>query len=232
MKSNGTVFLLLFMNVYCVAFSQTNSIQLSVSPTFGATTLHLADSAFTANDSTHLQIMEVKFYISKIQFLKNGKIVLEEKNSFHLVDASEINSLKILVDNKQNISFDQLKFNLGIDSATNVSGAMGADLDPTKGMYWAWQSGYINFKLEGTSSLCKTRNNEFQFHLGGYQQPNYCLQTLSFSVSNLKVINIKLDMQKILNQIDLAKTNHIMSPSAEAVLISKIVANAFTVSQN
>jgi hypothetical protein len=82
MKSNGTVFLLFFMNVYSVAFSQTYSIQLSVSPTFGATTLHLADSAFTANDSTHLQITEVKFYISKIQFLKNGKIVLEEKNSF------------------------------------------------------------------------------------------------------------------------------------------------------
>lgn len=232
MKSNGTVFLLLFMNVYCVAFSQTNSIQLSVSPTFGATTSHLADSAFTANDSTHLKITEVKFYISKIQFLKNGKIVLEEKNSFHLVDASEINSLKISIDNKQNISFDQLKFNLGIDSVTNVSGAMGGDLDPTKGMYWAWQSGYINFKLEGTSKLCKTRNNEFQFHLGGYQQPNYCLQTLSFPINNSSKINLKLDVQKILQQIDLAKTNHIMSPSAEAVLISKIVANAFTVSQN
>jgi hypothetical protein len=39
-------------------------------------------------------------------------------------------------------------------------------------------------------------------------------------------------VQKILLQIDLAKTNHIMSPSAEAVLISKIVANAFTISKN
>lgn len=232
MKSNGTVFLLLFMNVYCVAFSQTNSIQFSISPTFGATTLHLADSAFTANDSTHLQITEVKFYISEIQFLKNGKIVLEEKNSFHLVDASQINPFQILVDNKQNISFNQLKFNLGIDSAINVSGALGGDLDPTKGMYWAWQSGYINFKLEGTSQLCKTRNNEFQFHLGGYQQPNYCLQTLSFPINNSNKINLKLDVQKILQQVDLAKTNHIMSPSAEAVLISKIVANAFTISKN
>ena len=220
------------MNVYCIAFSQNNSIQFSISPTFGSTTLHLADSAFTANDSTHLKITEVKFYISEIQFLKNGRIVLEEKNSFHLVDASEINSLKISIDNKQNISFDQLKFNLGIDSATNVSGAMGGDLDPTKGMYWTWQSGYINFKLEGTTNLCPTRKNEFEFHLGGYQQPNYCLQTLSFPINNSGKINLKLDVQKILQQIDLAKTNHIMSPSAEAVLISKIVAKAFTVSQN
>ncbi len=232
MKNNGTIFLLIFLNVYCVAFSQTNSVQLSVSPTFGAHALHLADSAFTANDSTHLQITEVKFYISKIQFLKNGKIVLEEKNSFHLIDASEINPLEISIGNKQNIQFDELKFNLGIDSATNVSGVLGGDLDPTKGMYWAWQSGYINFKLEGTSNLCKTRNKDFQFHLGGYQQPNYCLQTLSFAINNSSVINIKLDVQKILNQIDLAKSNHIMSPSIEAVLLSKIAANAFTLSQN
>lgn len=232
MKGKVAVFLLFFMNVYGTAFSQTNSIQFSVLPTFGATILHLSDSAFSANDSTHLQITALKCYISNIQFLKNGKIVLEEKNSFHLLDASEIKSLKISINNPQNISFDQLKFNVGIDSATSVAGAMGADLDPTKGMYWAWQSGYINFKLEGTSALCKTRNNEFQFHLGGYLQPNHCLQTLSFHINNASNINLKLDLQQILKQIDLTKINHIMSPSTEAVLISKIVANAFTIYKN
>jgi hypothetical protein len=232
MKGKIAVFLLFFMNVYGKTFSQTNSIQFSIIPTFGATTLHLSDSAFYANDTTHLQITAVKCYISNIQFLKNGKIVLEEKNSYHLVDASEKKSLKISINNQQNISYDQLKFNLGIDSATSVAGAMGGNLDPTKGMYWAWQSGYINFKLEGTSARCKTRNNEFQFHLGGYQQPNYCLQTLSFPINNESKINLKLDVQQILQQIDLTKTNHIMSPSAEAVLISNIVANAFTIYKN
>ncbi len=230
MKSNKTFFLLLFMAVYGGAFSQTNSVQFSVSTTFGATPLDLVDSAFTTNDSKHLKITEVKFYLSKIQLLRNGKIVLEEKNGFHLVDAGQTNPFIIVVNNTQNISFDQVQFNLGIDSTTNVSGAMGGDLDPTKGMYWTWQSGYINFKLEGTSPLCTTRNNEFQFHLGGYQKPNYCLQPLSFPIKNSSKIDLNLDVQKILEQVDLSKTNHIMSPSADAVLISKIVANAFTVS--
>ncbi len=230
MKSNKTFFLLLFMAVYGGAFSQTNSVQFSVSTTFGATPLDLVDSAFTTNDSKHLKITEVKFYLSKIQLLRNGKIVLEEKNGFHLVDAGQTNPFIIVVNNTQNISFDQVQFNLGIDSTTNVSGAMGGDLDPTKGMYWTWQSGYINFKLEGTSPLCTTRNNEFQFHLGGYQKPNYCLQPLSFPIKNSSKIDLNLDVQKILEQVDLSKTNHIMSPSAEAVLISKIVANAFTIS--
>jgi hypothetical protein len=232
MKSNKTFFLLLFMAVYGGAFSQTNSVQFSVSTTFGATPLDLVDSAFTTNDSKHLKITEVKFYLSKIQLLRNGKIVLEEKNGFHLVDAGQTNPFIIVVNNTQNISFDQVQFNLGIDSTTNVSGAMGGDLDPTKGMYWTWQSGYINFKLEGTSPLCTTRNNEFQFHLGGYQKPNYCLQPLSFPIKNSSKIDLNLDVQKILEQVDLSKTNHIMSPSAEAVLISKVVANAFTISKN
>jgi len=224
--------MLFFMTAYGVAYSQTNSIKLSVSTTFGATNLHLVDSAFTANDSTHLKITEVKFYLSKIQLLRNGKIVLEEKNSFHLVDAGQTNPFIIVVNNTQKISFDHVQFNLGIDSTTNVSGAMGGDLDPTRGMYWTWQSGYINFKLEGTSPLCTTRNNEFQFHLGGYQKPNYCLQPLSFPIKNSSKIHLNLDVQKILHYVDLSKTNHIMSPSAEAVLISKIVANAFTISEN
>ena len=232
MKSNKTFFLLLFIAVYGGAFSQTNSVQFSVSTTFGATPLDLVDSAFTTNDSKHLKITEVKFYLSKIQLLRNGKIVLEEKNGFHLVDAGQTNPFIIVVNNTQNISFDQVQFNLGIDSTTNVSGAMGGDLDPTKGMYWTWQSGYINFKLEGTSPLCTTRNNEFQFHLGGYQKPNYCLQPLSFPIKNSSKIDLNLDVQKILEQVDLSKTNHIMSPSAEAVLISKVVANAFTISKN
>lgn len=232
MKNSRTVFLLFFLTRYVVSFSQINSIQISVTPTFGASAFHLADSAFTTSDSSDLRITELKFYLSNIQLLEKGKVVMEEKASFHLLDASYINSLTILMDNKQPIKFDELKFNLGVDSVTNVSGALGGDLDPTKGMYWAWQSGYINFKLEGTSPLCKTRNNEFQFHLGGYQSPNNCLQTIRFPISNANNIDLKLDVQNVLKQIDLLKSNQIMSPSAEAVRLSKIIANSFTLAQN
>jgi len=232
MKSTNTLIIIAFFCIRSNNFSQTNAIQISVTPTFGNLILHLADSLFTAKDSTQLQVDILKFYISKIQLLKSGKVVLEEENSFHLIDASKLKSSQISIDNKQNIPFDELKFDLGIDSTTNVSGAMGGDLDPTKGMYWTWQSGYINFKLEGKSKLCKTRNSEFIFHLGGYQPPNYCLQALRFQVPNSSVINLSLDVNTILQQIDLAKTNHIMSPSEEAVLLSKIVANSFTIAGN
>jgi len=232
MKNKRIVILLFFFSIHGFTFSQNGAIQISVVPTYGEQVFSLKESSFRSMESSGLTITDLKFYVSKIQFLKNGVVVLEEQNSFHLVDVAHLNSLQILIDNKQNAFFDQLKFNLGIDSATSVSGVLGGDLDPTKGMYWAWQSGYINFKLEGASTLCKTRNNEFQFHLGGYEKPNDCLQTLSFAIINSNLINLKLDVKKIFDQIDLAKINHIMSPSNEAVLLSRNVANAFSIIKN
>jgi hypothetical protein len=221
---------LIFTSLCHFGFSQGSSVQLFISPTFGDHSLSLVDSTFHARDSSNLQIEVLKFYISKIQLLKNGLVVLEEKNSFHLVDAEATLPFQIAIDNPQNIIFDELQFNLGIDSLTNVSGALGGDLDPAKGMYWAWQSGYINFKLEGKSNNCAARNNEFQFHLGGYIPPYYCLQTLHFDLKDQKKIDLKVDVEKILEQIDFAQTHHIMSPGEEGLLLSKRVANAFKIS--
>jgi hypothetical protein len=127
----------------------------------------------------------------------------------------------------ENVTYDKFQFDLGIDSTTNVSGAMGGALDPTNGMYWTWQSGYINFKLEGRSISCDTRNHEFQFHLGGYSIPFSSLQTITFSVKNSRDFILVLDLSQLLNNIDLAKQNHIMSPSLEAIEFSKIVAKSF-----
>ena len=226
------IFLLLSFVVFTNAIIAQSKSTINFTFAYGSVVLNFDDSLNLQNDSSFLRITALKFYISNIQFFKNGEVVLEEKNSFHLIDANQIIPNQILVENKQNIAFDEIKFDLGIDSITNVSGAMGGDLDPTKGMYWTWQNGYINFKLEGISKLCKTRNNEFTFHLGGYQQPYYCFQTLRFKTNNSSFINFKLDVLKILNQVDLEKTNHVMSPSEEAVMLSKIVANAFNLLQN
>ena len=124
-----------------------------------------------------------------------------------------------------------IKFNIGIDSITNYGGAMGGDLDPTKGMYWTWQNGYINFKLEGKSNLIGANNNEFTFHLGGYQNTFSTLQTLQFPVQYLSGIQINIAIDKLINEIDLSKQNHIMSPSKEAVILSNKLPAIFSISK-
>ena len=108
---------------------------------------------------------------------------------------------------------------------------MGGDLDPTKGMYWTWQNGYINFKIEGKSNLSIAKNKEFVFHLGGYQNSFSTLQTIQLPVQYLSISPINIAIDKWINEIDLNKQNHIMSPSKEAVLLANKLSTIFSVSK-
>jgi hypothetical protein len=167
-------------------FAQSTSF--SFQPTFSNQSLN-QEVYYRLNAQDSIQFTSFKFYISHLELMNGNKVVWKDKVTYHLIDAFDEKTLVLQI--PSNISFTKIKFQLGIDSLTNVSGAMGGDLDPTKGMYWTWQSGYINFKLEGTSNICKTRHNEFQFHLGGYQQPFNSLQTVFVQVS--KSTNIEAE---------------------------------------
>lgn len=173
----------------------------------------------TLNDSVTFE--SIRFYLSNFEFLTSKKEVIELPKKHFLIDLKEPNSL--LLETPKNLNHASVRFNLGIDSITNNKGALGGDLDPVNGMYWTWQSGYINFKLEGTSPAVSTRKNRFQFHLGGFLYPFNALQTVELNNKN----EITLDLTEFFEQVDLNETNTIMSPSYEAVEISKKVANSF-----
>ena len=213
-----------------VSYTQTNVIHSIIfNPTFGNSRLVPNESYYKINNSDSIQIQTLKMYISKIQFLENNTVVYEEENSFHLIDVNDEKSLVIDCSVLSAVKFNQISFAIGIDSNTNVSGAMGGVLDPTRGMYWTWQSGYINFKLEGKSNLCRTRNNEFQFHIGGYLLPFTTLQTVTLNANQNRQITIDIDLKKLIDDVDLAKLNHIMSPSKEAALFSEKTMKIFSV---
>lgn len=221
--------LLIICRVNISASQNDEVLTLQFNPIFGKEALVLSKSYFSKNNNDSIQIDVLRFYISDIELLLNGEIVWKELNSFHLVDASVISSLQINLISSSKPIFDKLKFNVGIDSITNVAGAMGGDLDPTKGMYWTWQSGYINFKLEGKSKVCNTRNNEFTFHLGGYKYPYNTLQSVFLNTNNSNELNIVINAEEMISKINLSKQNHIMSPSKEAVLLSNELTRIFSV---
>lgn len=221
---------IVFMCLVDVVFSQSKKTTVIIfNPVYGNSKLDLNGTYYKLTNDDSLQIETLKFYISNIEFLNNGKVVWKEENSYHLIDASNDKTLRIPFNNIPVSTYNKISFDLGIDSLTNVSGALGGDLDPTKGMYWTWQNGYINFKQEGKSNLCRTRNNEFQFHLGGYQSPFSTLQTVSLEVKETDRINIELDLKKFIAVSYLSKQNQIMSPCSDAVYLSKRAANAFSI---
>lgn len=209
---------------------------LSINCTAKSGSVHLAFVLGGGNEQFVLptrvgnkQVDLVRFYISSVELMRGEEVVWKEQKSYHLIDFSDSASLNHVLLTPPGLRFDHIRFHLGIDSVTNVSGAMGGDLDPAKGMYWAWQSGYINFKMEGTSPSAPSRGHEFAFHLGGYAAPNATLQTIDLPVKDGSEIVIGFDLWTFLTSMNLGEVYNIMSPGPAAVDLSIRAARRFSV---
>lgn len=187
------------------------------------------NSIISLGEHTSITFEVLKFYISKVELFENEKKVYSENNSFHLIEMTDMASFVLNLKLPAKVNFNSIHFHLGIDSVTNASGAMSGDLDPIKGMYWAWQSGYINFKCEGINYSKNTPLNKFQVHLGGYQTPNNSLQAVALFTANTASINVLLDLDLFIQEINLHQHYKIMSPSASAVELSKLLAKSFRI---
>lgn len=205
-----TLLLLLFNNVIIVRAQQA---RISFIPKWQNETLELG-KYYPISSIDSLRVDAVKFYISDISLWKQGKLVYASPSKYHLIDLEINNTITLNLPSK--LSYDTIQFLIGTDSAANSSGAMAGDLDAMYGMYWAWQSGYINVKIEGSSSVCKTRKSLFQYHLGGYLSPNQTIQQLAFAATSYH-INLAILLDKILLHQTLLNTPEVMSPSAQAV---------------
>lgn len=171
---------------------------------------------------------KIRMYLSDFEIYYNDGNVFKESNSNHLLEWSNskvVNSLLLPIDTTKKI--DSISYQIGVDSLTNVSGAFDGDLDPALGMYWAWQSGYINFKIEGKSSSCSTHHNEFSFHIGGYNFPNNASQLVRHEGKFSSNFLVNIDLSKFFGEIDLSINNSVLIPCREAVEIAYSFSKCF-----
>lgn len=185
---------------------------------FGEEALQLGKNYVTGNKDT-LQISALRFYISNIRFQYADKSTSTPSGSYHLLDAERKVSLLIPVRCIKDKTISKIIFNIGVDSTASTSGAQSGDLDPVNGMYWAWQSGYINMKIEGTSPSCKTHKNHFQFHIGGYLQPNYAMREIAL-VPETKQLDVAVDVARFFDTIRLSDTHSVMIPGTKAMVMA------------
>lgn len=188
-----------------------------------------AEASLTApQDSTGIRISTLKFYISSIQLLKDKKIIYSESNSYHLIDFADTNTCFLQFEKSFFKKANQIQFNLGIDSTTNVSGAMGGDLDPIKGMYWTWLSGYINLKFEGSINSGAGKNQKFEYHLGGYSFPYASLQMIQLPLKKNSSPTLYFKLKTVLPLLLASGKTHIMSPGPASQRISILLSKCFT----
>ena len=220
------LFLILFCFLGILNLVSQNNTSVQVVFKFGNDTLEL--NKFYAYNQDSIQFQTIKMYLSNIQVYNKKQLIFKEDKSYHLIDISQNHTAKILLPKLAVNKKGTLKFNLGIDSITNISGALSGDLDPTKGMYWSWQSGYINFKIEGVVASSTINKHFFEYHIGGYNGLNNAIQPIELNASTTKPFIIVVDLENFCLQLDIANQKNIMSPSAQAVTISRILANCFS----
>jgi len=173
------------------------------------------------SDGTTVRITTFRFYAGIPVVNGDGQANLLPYD-YHLVDAEDTASWTVTMPHPASPYF-----RLGVDSLTNVSGAFGGDLDPIKGMYWAWNSGYINLKLEGTSPASPYPTHAFELHLGGYLPPYATAQRVLLPKPGTDDVMLQVDILPLLEAADVRTKCNVMSPGDVAVRLSHVAATMF-----
>ncbi len=197
--------------------------QLSIIPTWNKKPLELQHVYLNQNNDS-ISFSSLKIYFSDFRFKDkiSGRITSIDTLIFYDLSDSSTNSFF----NDLNLSnYESVAFTLGLDSSKNVSGELENAYDPLLGMYWAWNTGYINLKIMGESSAVPTNSHEFEFHLGGYRSPFATAQNIQIDLNDQYIY---FDLEKLFSEsINLTKNHHIMMPCKDAFLISQGLSACF-----
>ncbi len=200
--------------------AQSQDVAVRFMPQWKKKTLTIGNwNVCESGDSVQLDLL--RCYVGTINLMYKGKIVWVDSLPYHLLDASSNEGLLIKLRIPAHLAYNAIRFSIGVDSITNTAGVQGGDLDPMKGMYWAWQSGYINVKMEGHCSASSDVKKEFQFHLGGFLPPDASIQFLEIPIKASASLDVMMQMDSFFKVIDWGRQSRVMSPGIDAVQLSK-----------
>lgn len=141
------------------------------------------DSIYTNFAGENVQINKCLFYttgwkaIINNQYKKGQTDTVILSNAHYLIDLSEPKSLKLPFTIPAHAT--QLIFTLGVDSIKNTTGIQTGVLDPARGMFWTWRTGYIMARLQGTSPSANTAGKRFSYDVGGFESPYNTVRTIT-----------------------------------------------------
>jgi len=132
-----------------------------------------------------LTIRNFKYYISHIQVKDDEGNWYTIAEDYFLVNEAD-SSTKQINSNYNGKGITAIRFLLGVDSMHNISGVQTGALDPAKGMFWVWNSGYVMAKLEGKSAASRSPGNYFTYHIGGYKSNENAARWIELTLSSTK----------------------------------------------
>ncbi len=146
-----------------------------------------------------MHLESVRFYVGNIR-MEHTDGGVSSWNAYTLID--------LLADTTQQITLplyernvQSLSFSVGVDSTTSVSGPREGALDPLHGMYWTWNTGYIFFRVDGTSPQSLQTRNTVEYHVGGYSAPYNNIVNVVLPISiHADTITVLCDLQRFFDK--------------------------------
>lgn len=132
------------------------------------------DSNFVELNNTYIhpitndtvQFTNLKYYFTNLRLKKQDGSWWAHPESYFLVNLQDSNSLQLKISEVPTGNYTAISYLLGVDSLHNVSGAQAGALSTVNGMFWSWNSGYIQMKAEGMSP--NSSSGSFAYHIGGF----------------------------------------------------------------
>ncbi|MBU3744219.1 MAG: hypothetical protein FGM61_06655 [Sediminibacterium sp.] len=159
----------------------------------------IAGETYTNALGESFSIDKCLFYLSNLEWQSTSGKWNSIPNSYYLVNIADSSSLQIQLP-LQNQSIKRIRFIIGVDSAKNVSGIQQGVLDPARGMFWTWNTGYVMAKLEGVSDVSTMPGKKFTYHIGGYAGEQNVTKRVELVIDNNAI-----NQQKLFIQADLLK---------------------------
>jgi hypothetical protein len=223
--NNSKAITLIFLSYLMLAVSGNTTAQfkkgellISFQHTANGKYLVLTDSIYTTSVNESYKVTRLKYYISNIKL--DGDPDGPARSNVILVDAAVEDTFRMPLAPR---TYNRLSFTLGVDSLLNCSGAQDGALDPLNGMFWTWNSGYIFFKLEGSSPSSVADLHRIEHHIGGYRGPYMAARHIELNFekplvlkeNSTQQINIRFNLDRYwhsVNDIKIAETPVIMVP--------------------
>ena len=238
-KKNSGLWVMAFVFLFATSFQKRQNpgkspfatVKITFNNSVKNNKIVLYDSSYTNSFGEKYTINKFRYYVSNV-FLKSLSEHLSEKNSYHLVDESDVATQSFSFSVPAG-NYSSLNFLLGVDSLHNVSGAQTDALDPVKDMFWTWNTGYVMAKLEGNSSSSALVNHKYEFHIGGFSGKYNVLKNIELTFPDNKpthfaankttqiIINADVDAWwQNPNDIKIAEHANITAPGKLALAIS------------
>lgn len=217
------------------------TLKLHFRPTANGDSLVMGQSYINPQGEDY-SVSTFKFYVSHIQLLdESPEAVAKDQQGIFLVDATD-EATKTITVKLNSAPFRRIAFQLGVDSIFNVSGAQDGALDPTKGMFWTWNTGYIMAKLEGNSSFSNAPNQALTYHIGGFQGEHATQRTITLDLplqqpwqldkNSVTEITIDADLDKWFlsaHSLPISLSSGTMTPGPLSALFADNYASMFRV---